>query len=1233
MSETVTPCASTLNPASVALGVSNFAFMAELLSAANASANTANTANAKVGKEANLFSRHCAEILARAQSAEANIKSDPRIAGFYARNALELMVETVFDIDNWLKRPRHDATLMSLIHDQGFKDNLASNLFPKLKLIIKIGNEAVHGKSTPPQRDALQAVKELHHVLYWFMRTYTPTLDKTRFTIAPFDEALVPQKLAIDAGLVTKAISSIKRVQELEKQLAESDSIKREDYQKQLSENTALKAQNEALLAQIAKAKQTADSTQDSHDYNEVETRDYLIDVLLNEAGWPLKDKRDREYPVTTMPISDANPQGNGAVDYVLWGDDGTALAVVEAKRTSRRPEDGQQQAKLYADCLARQCGVRPIIFYSNGYETYLWDDACYPPRKVQGFYTKDELALMIKRRSDRVAFFNDDKGKGKKLTTQINEDITNRHYQKAAITHILQHFELEHQRKALLVMATGTGKTRTVISLVDLLVKNNWVKNVLFLADRNALLSQAKKNFVKLLPRVSCAILSSGQSKDSIDSRLYFATYPTMKNLLDRGANERPFGVGHFDLIIVDEAHRSVYAKYRQIFEYFDGLLVGLTATPKDEVEKDTYGIFDLQKGMPTYAYEDGSAYAEKYLVPPTKISVATQFLRDGVKYQALSNEEKQEWESKPELEGRDEVLPSELNKFLFNEDTAEKMFAQLMSKEPLGGIHVEGGDVIGKTIIFAANNDHAVFLEKMFNKNYPKWAGKLARVITFKETYAQSLIDEFGGDENERKDFDPKNPTCRIAISVDMLDTGIDVPEVVNLVFFKVVRSKVKFTQMVGRGTRLCPNLFGPGDDKTTFKIFDYCQNFEFFDANPEGLPVGITKPVMQQVFEKRVQLSTLLNARLLDDTYRDKYPEDCELLRGLNNYQLDMLHHQVTGMNLDNFIVRPKRQKVEPFLERGFWDHIDDAKFTELESHVSALPTEADAFNQDEQVNNLSNRFDNLMLTMQLALLEKGILPELSRQRVMEIAQQLEAKSTIPAVQAQLQLIQDMQVHEFWQDIHVTTLEDIRKRLRNLMFALDKDKKEVVYTQFVDEVQGVHDVTAVYQNPTMDLAQYRKKIELYIQDHQDQLTIQKLKRNKPITQADLDVLDGLLLDASGMSDIEAYRHQILQEKPLGTFIRQLVGMDLNAAKEAFSSFLDEGIYNAEQINFVNQVIDYLVDNGVLDMAHIFEPPFTDYHGESAYGFFDEGKVVELFGVIRAVNANAVAEESKSA
>jgi len=1155
------------------------------------------------------------DLQARAQKAEANINGDPRVSCFYARNCLELMVHTCFDIDNWLQRPAHDTALMSLIHDKGFRENLPHPLFAKLKLIIKVGNGAVHDKSAPQSRDALQAVKELYHVLYWFTLTYTPELDRANFTVEPFDELLIPNTVSIDAKLL---VGSVKRIQALEKQLAGEDDTKRQDDAKLLKENDALKAANQALLEKIAAAKAQAKHVETHHEYNEDDTRKYLIDVLLKEAGWSLTDKRDTEYVVSGMPKS-SNSSGTGKVDYVLWGDDGYALAVVEAKKTMLSADSGKHQAKLYADCLEQMSGVRPIIFCSNGYDTLLWDDNQYAPRSVQGFYTKDELALMINRGGDKLPFFSRDVSQDEQPAFVIDDKITNRHYQKAAITNILHQFESERERKTLLVMATGTGKTRTVISLVDLLTKHQWVKNVLFLADRNALLSQAKKNFNTLLPRISSTLLDSSLQKGHVDSRLYFATYPTMNNLLNKPSDERPFGVGHFDLIVVDEAHRSVYRKYRQIFEYFDGLLVGLTATPKGDVDKNTYDIFGLQTGMPTYAYESETAYNEKFLVPPTKISVATKFINDGIQYDSLSDDEKEQWEEKQELCERDEVLPSELNKFLFNIDTAEKMFAQLMSPDALGGIHVEGGDVIGKTIIFAANNDHAEFLQTCFDKSYPKWAGKLAQVITYKNKYAQTLIDEFSVAGSA---FNRDNPQLRIAISVDMLDTGIDVPEVVNLVFFKVIRSKVKFTQMIGRGTRLCENLFGPKDDKTTFKVFDYCQNFEFFNANPEGMADNATKSLSQQVFERRVKLTTLISA--------STKAEPNEALNELKNYQLDMLHHKVTGMNLDNFIVRPQRATVEPFLTRGHWEEINDPKYTDLEQVISTLPSEADTFNEDEASNELSNRFDNLILSLQLGLLEQGKLVESARKRVMEFGQKLEAKTSIPAVAAHLILIQDIQTFEFWQHINLPTLENLRRKLRNLMFALDSIDKEVVYTNFEDEVMGVEDVTAVYATTDVDLSQYRKKIEVYIKSHQEQLTIQKLKRNKPITQSDLDILEGLLLDASGLSDQATYREKILHNQPLGKFIRELVGLDLAAAKKVFSKFLDKDTYNPQQINFVNQIIEYLLSNGVLDIAHIFEPPFTNMHDESAYGFFDEDKVVELFSCVRSINANAVVEES---
>ncbi len=1164
------------------------------------------------------FTDYSKELLNRAKQAESNIKSDPRIAGFYARNSLEFMVETLFDIDPNLNRPTHDTSLMSLIHGVAFKQIIPPLVFPKLKLIIRLGNEAVHSKKQYPERDALQAVKELHHVLYWFVRNYCPSLDLAHFQQPIFDENLVKQKVALDANIVKKAIDSIKQVKTLEAELAKKDEEARHKHQAQLAENEALKKQNQTLLALIEQAKKNAEQVADRHDYNEAETRTYLIDILLQEAGWKLDEERNREYPVSGMPKSSQNPQGNGFVDYVLWGDDGLPLAVVEAKRTTRNAEEGKRQAELYANCLTKEFGVRPIIFYTNGYDTFLWDDEFYVPRLVQGFYTEQELELLIKRREKRKLFNQNRKDPNSASPICINNKISDRDYQKAAITSVFEAFFEERRRKALLVMATGTGKTRTIISLTDVLSEHGLVKNVLFLADRNALIGQAKKNFTKLLPRISNSILGSKQSKTGIKHRLYFSTYPTMKNLLDRPADDRPFGVGHFDLIVVDEAHRSVYKKFKEIFNYFDGLLVGLTATPKDDADKDTYDIFDLQKGMPTYAFEDTDAYAKGVLVPPTKISVATKFIRDGIQYKNLTKEEQEEWESRNELEDREEVLPSEINKFLFNKDSAEKMFAQLMSKDQNGGIHVEGGDVIGKTIIFAANNDHAKFLEKVFNENYPKWAGKLARVITYAETYAESLIEEFSDNEN-KKEFDPNNPSCRIAISVDMLDTGIDVPEVVNLVFFKVIRSKVKFIQMLGRGTRLCPDLFGPGEHKTTFKVFDYCQNFEFFDKNPEGVEIRINPSITEQLFQKRIQLVALLAK-----------PENAEKYQALRKYNLDFMHHQVAGMNLDNFIVRPNRQTLEPFIERNYWEDIDDAKRTVLEKNIAALPSEAKEFNQTEQMNHLSYRFDNLMLTMQLDWLEKGTVIENQRLKLMDIAQQLEGKSSIPAIGAELALIQEIQSQDYWQNIALNTLELIRCKLRNLIYALDKERKEVVYTNFADEVQSVVDVTSVFKDPSTDLLLYRRKVEEYIKSHQDNITINRLKRNLQIMPADFDSLDALLAEASGAENYKECRSDILLNKPLGAFIRKIVGLEQEAVQQAFSQFLDESQYNSKQIAFVDQIINYLVRNGTLSSSALFEPPFSDMHTESAYGFFEDNVVDLLFNIVDEVNINAGFDEN---
>jgi type I restriction enzyme R subunit len=731
------------------------------------------------------------EIHDSAKRAETLARTDARSSCFYARRTLEIAVEWLYQHDRALKRP-YDSNLSALIYEPSFKNNLSGDIFLKVKTLKEVGNIAVHSRKPVTEQDALRATKELFHFLYWLARTYTRRTAGEYAGLA-FDEAKVP------ARQISVSAQTIEQLRKLEEELRERD--------KQLAEKNRTLADTDAEIArlrkEIAEAKKQNQLIPDTHDYSEAETREYFIDLLLREAGWALDKPEDREYPVTGMP----NAKGDGFVDYVLWGNDGKPLAVVEAKRTSKDARIGQQQAKLYADCLEKQFGQRPLIFYSNGYKTWFWDDLHYPPREVQGFYKKDELELLIQRRTTRKALTKE----------EVNRQIVERYYQVEAITRVAEHFS-KNQRKSLIVMATGAGKTRTVIALCELLQRCNWIKRVLFLADRVALVKQACNAFKRHLPDSSPVNLVT--EKDEANSRVYVSTYPTMMRLINEmDGGTRRFGVGHFDLVVIDEAHRSVYQKYRAIFEYFDSFLVGLTATPKDEVDRNTYSLFDLEKGAPTAAYELSQAVADGFLVPPKPVEFPLKFLRHGIKYDELSEEEKEAWET---IEWDEEgVVPEAidavaLNKWLFNADTVDKVLETLMTR----GAKVSGGDVLGKTIIFAKNHPHAVFIQERFDKNYPHYKGAFARVIDNYEPYAESLLDDFSTVE--------KHP--QIAISVDMLDTGIDIPEVVNLVFFKIVRSKTKFFQMVGRGTRLCPELFGPGRHKEFFYIFDYCQNLEF-------------------------------------------------------------------------------------------------------------------------------------------------------------------------------------------------------------------------------------------------------------------------------------------------------------------------------------------------------------------------------------------------------------------
>jgi type I restriction enzyme R subunit len=1114
-----------------------------------------------------------------ASRAAVAVHPDPRTACFHARRALELAIKWAYKFDASLRLPYQD-NLSALIHEPTFKAAAGEAVFSKARVITQLGNQAVHSHRPIPADDALTAVRELFHVGYWLARTYARGV-KPAPDLA-FDASVLPRIAPIPK-------QTLDQLRKLESELHERD----EKLSALLADKVHLDEELTRLRAEVAEAKKASGSQPDTHDYSEAETRDFFIDLLLKEAGWALDQPRDREFPVTGMPTEN----GKGLVDYVLWGDDGKPLAVVEAKRTRQSAPVGQQQAKLYADCLEAEYGQRPVIYYSNGYEHTLWDDASYPPRKVQGFYTKSDLELLIQRRTSR-----------KLLTAApIEEAIVERYYQTRAIRRIAEAFEKDRERKALLVMATGAGKTRTVIALCDLLMRCNWVKRVLFLADRKALVRQAVGAFKKHLPDASPVNLV--EEKDG-EGRVYVSTYPTMMGLIDETMDgRRRFGVGHFDLVVIDEAHRSVYQKYRAIFEYFDSLLVGLTATPKDEIDINTYRLFDLERGVPTDAYSLDEAVKDGFLVPAKPVSVPLKFQREGISYDELSDEEKEQWDAldwDEDGDVPDRVDAEAINKWLFNQDTVDKVLEHLETH----GLRVAGGDRIGKTIIFAKNQKHAEYIAERYDKNYPHHKGVFARVVHCDIPYVDKVIEDF---------YIAEKPP-HIAISVDMLDTGVDVSEVVNLVFFKQVWSKTKFWQMIGRGTRLSPNLFGPDKDKEFFYIFDYCGNVEFFRLNAKMSDGALVESLGRLLFQARLELLGELDGRLTGAPLTQaemSVPGTPAWLRGR---VAALLCTEVASMNPVNFVVRPKRRLVERFAKPESWMSLTPETLAELASEVAGLPTEQETETEE------AKRFDLLILRLQLAMLRADPSFEKLSVQVRSIAGLLEEKSNIPMVQQQLALIQDIQADNWWQGVTTPMLEDARERLRGLMRLVEKPRRKLIYTDFEDEL-GVGTLLELPGLGAPDsFERFRAKARAFLKSHEDHIAIHKLRMNKALTPADLAELEKMLT-ASGVGNAGDVRKAKEESHGLGLFVRSLVGLDREAAKQAFAGFLAGKTLSGNQIEFVNLIVNHLTEHGVMSAELLYESPFTDVAPQGPEGLFTPGQVDELVEVLGRVRASALA------
>jgi type I restriction enzyme R subunit len=1096
-----------------------------------------------------------ASISATPQEAELQVYNAPLYSAMLCRKSLEEWVRWMYEHDADLILP-YDTSLSSLLHDQGFKNIVAPIQFNQINLIRKLGNAAVHTNAKIKPQEALYILKLLHSFIGWVTLMY----GEEKPVLKSFDEALLSRQAGKD--------KSKEELQQLEKSYHEQQQ-KLQKLEAELAHIKALKEHNLAFVPPPI-------------DPNEDVTRKIYIDTLLREAGWDPYGANVPEYPVKGMPQANSN-NGDGFVDYVLWGDDGKPLAVVEAKRTKRDPRVGQHQAKLYADCLEKDFNQRPVIFYSNGFRSWIWDDVNYAPREVFGFYTKDELQMLIQRRSSKKDLSKEN----------INPDITDRPYQHEAIRRVTESLEKKH-REALLIMATGTGKTRVSASIVDLLSKASWVKRVLFLADRNALIHQAKTNLNDYLPNLPSVDLT--KEKEDESSRIVFSTYQTMINMIDgeTDGDNRFYSVGHFDLIIFDEIHRSVYNRYKHIFKYFDGIRIGLTATPKSETDRDTYALFDMEPNNPTYAYELEQAVNDQFLVPPKAISVPIKFQRSGIKYAELSEEEKLKYEEQftDPVTGEfpEEIDATALNNWLFNTDTVDKAIGHLMEN----GIKVEGGDKLAKTIIFARSHKHAKFIEERFNKQYPQYRGDFLKVIDYHEEYKYDLLNKFKG----------KNNMPQIAVSVDMLDTGIDVPEICNLVFFKPIRSSAKFWQMIGRGTRLCKDLFSLGDDKKEFVIFDFCENFEFFNTKPKGVEGNSGKSLSQRLFELRIRLAfVLLN-------------QEEQELKDYGQSIIDGLVKQTQALSTDSFVVRQHWEVVEKYRDANAWNALTDLDVKELFDHIAPLMTETD---QDE----MAKRFDALMLDIQLSVLigekkQMGLI-----QKVVATAGKLSKKASIPTVAKKMETIKEVQSKLYWETASIPSIEKIRIELRDLIKFLDVEQTPIYFTMFEDEFDAnITEHELIYNSN--DLEAYKRKVEQYLKQQNTNITIYKLKNNLPITKSELEELERLLFEQGPIGTKAAFI-KAYGEQPLGKFIRNIVGLETAAAKQAFGEILSNQTLTAQQIRFIDTIINFLSVKGIIDPAMLFEPPFTDINTAGVIGLFDEATSKKIIHLIERINLNA--------
>ena len=1099
--------------------------------------------------------------------AEKLLYIDPGSSLTRLRSFAETMTKTIHKLERLPFIPK--ASFYDLMRDPSFVAIVDKSLIHQIDYIRIQGNNAAHG-AEGDSRTAHLVLGAAHQLaMYMAIRYY----DIKKSDIPAFKDIQDDRE---ELKNLKESLSEYKNA--LNTKAEEVD-----DLLEALDKERAKQKFQESSPGERQVSQQQSHATADSLQWNEAKTRELLIDAMLIQAGWDIKDVEQvvHEMPVEHQPTT----TGKGAADYVLLGDNGKPLAVIEAKRSSvENLQIGREQARIYADGLEKMTGQRPVIFYTNGYETFIWDDVHYNSyRPVYGFYSKESLDYLIYQRQYRepnVEQFNP------------NVDIAGRPYQIEAIKAVASRFQ-QQRRKALIQQATGTGKTRVAIAISELLARTGWIKRVLFLCDRKELRRQADDAFKEHLPSEPRCVIGDTNRIDQA-ARIYVATYPGMMNRFQQ------LDVGFFDLIIADESHRSIYNKYRDLFEYFDALQLGLTATPVKFIARNTFDLFGCENEDPTFEFSlDDAVHNEPpYLVDHKVKDITTEFLREGIHYNDLSDDQKKKLEEDlgEEKAKNTRIKGKDIGRKIFSESTDTIILENLMNN----GIKDATGSLVGKTIIFAQRQDHAEHLEKLFVKLYPQYGSKVCKVIHNKVTRADALIDEFKQGDN---DF-------RIAISVDMLDTGIDVPEVVNLVFAKPVRSWVKFWQMIGRGTRLCENLFGQGKDKKEFYIFDHYGNFVYFDEEYKEVEESQGKSLLQLCFESRLDM---MHAALKKND-RQAFDSMVELIR-----------KDINDLPEASINVRKNLRTIHELQQTGALTAMDVSTQNTLEKIIAPLMGSRVLRDKDAIM------FDKLIAELEICFIEESSCLEDLQQQL--LADLLKLPITIQAVRAKDNVINEVQTAEFWKSLSIKKLEWLREELRGIMKYKQNAPQpgEGVGTTAVkdgDVKEGDYKNKLSSQTEAM---QYRRRLKNILNDMIAENTIlQKIREHKPVKEEEITALVSSIITQNPGVDLKVLNEFYGRTaNDLHATIIELVGIDQHAIENHFTDFLHQHPKLTHvQVRFMNLLKKYISEHGTITIDKLYEAPFTSVSHEGVDGVFKPEDVDELVAVLKPFVASVSTE-----